>query len=222
MTALPEIIYKDKDVIVAVKPPGVLSEDHAGGMPELLREALHDPSADIRSVHRLDRVVGGLMVYARNAASASALIRDISERKFDKQYLAVTEGVPAETEGEFTDLLYHSVRENKTYVVDRKRKGVREARLKYRVLASSGDQALVQVTLYTGRTHQIRVQFASRKLPLLGDRRYGAAEAPCETALWSYSVGFRHPGTGEAMSFTKAPPHEYPWSLNEYSSIIHE
>ena len=165
------IIWADKDIIVAVKPAGVLSEDHPGGMPELLRHALGDPDADVRSVHRLDRAVSGLMVYARNAQAASALIRDIADRKLEKQYLAVTEGVPKESEGRMEDLLYHSVRENKTYVVQRKRKGVREAALEYRVLQEKDGKALVLVKLLTGRTHQIRVQFASRKLPLVGDHR---------------------------------------------------
>ena len=170
----PRIIWSDKDIIIAIKPAGVLSEDHPGGMPELLRQALGDPKADIRSVHRLDRAVSGLMVYARNAQAASVLIRDIAERKFEKQYLAVTEGVPKEAEGRMEDLLYHSARENKTYVVGRKRKGVREAALEYRMLQEKDGKALVQVRLLTGRTHQIRVQFASRRLPLVGDYRYGA------------------------------------------------
>ena len=237
------IIWSDNDIIVAIKPAGVLSEDHRGGMPELLRGALGDPKADVRSVHRLDRAVSGLMVYARNAQAASALIRDIAERKFEKQYLAVTEGVPAETEGRMEDLLYHSVRENKTYVVDRKRKGVREAVLEYRVLQEKEGKALVLVRLLTGRTHQIRVQFASRKLPLAGDYRYGASrpvsypedrnpevdkhktreQSPEQVqpipandpgiALWSYSLCFRHPVTRKPLSFQEPPPATDPWCL---------
>lgn len=215
MAALPEIVYSDKDIIIAVKPPGVLSEDHPGGMPALLWEMLGDPAADVRSVHRLDRAVGGLMVYARNAAAASFLIREIAERKFDKQYLCVTEGVPAETSGLLTDLLYHSARENKTYVVDRKRKGVREAILEYEVLEEKDGKALIRVQLLTGRTHQIRAQFASRKLPLLGDRRYGAKEPDSDVALWSFSLAFRHPRTKEMLSFRKLPPVQPPWTLFE-------
>ena len=196
-------------------------------MPELLRQELGDPNADVRSVHRLDRAVGGLMVYARNAKAASVLIRDIADRNVDKQYLAVTEGVPEEPQGRMEDLLYHSVRENKTYVVDRKRKGVREAVLEYRVLAENDGKALVQVKLLTGRTHQIRAQFASRKLPLSGDHRYGAprdpkpeaqqksgaASASAPVALWSYSLQFRHPVTRKELSFRELPPAEYPWYM---------
>ena len=203
---------------MAIKPEGVLSEDHPGGMPELLRNALGDPKADVRSVHRLDRAVSGLMVYARNARAASVLIRDIAEKKFEKQYLAVTEGIPAEPEGRMEDLLFHSVRENKTYVVQRKRKGVREAALEYHVLQENEGKALVLVKLLTGRTHQIRVQFASRKLPLMGDYRYGASRQPSEKvssdpgiALWSYSLQFLHPITRNALSFREPPPETEPW-----------
>ncbi len=235
-----KIIWSDKDIIIAVKPAGILSEDHPGGMPELLRQVLGDPEADVRSVHRLDRAVSGLMVYARNAQAASVLIRDIAERKLEKQYLAVTEGVPKDAAGRMEDLLYHSARENKTYVVDRKRKGVREAALEYQVLDEKDGKALVLIRLLTGRTHQIRVQFASRKLPLVGDYRYGASRplpktnAGChgaasdaagnsaapqssvsvpDVALWSYSLKFCHPVSRKELSFTEAPPDTEPWHL---------
>ena len=237
------IIWQDNDIIVAVKPAGILSEDHPGGMPELLRTALGDPKADIRSVHRLDRAVSGLMVYARNARAASALIRDIADRSFEKQYLAVTEGVPEEPEGRLEDLLYHSVRENKTYVVQRERKGVRRAALEYRTIQEREGKALILVRLLTGRTHQIRVQFASRKLPLAGDHRYGASrpektaedlpqdvhsaeKSPQDVrqpdtgiALWSYSLQFRHPVTRKTLSFRELPPEQDPWTRFSISEI---
>ena len=207
-----EIIHMDRDIIVCVKPARVLSTDEPGGMPELLRQELGDPNANIRTVHRLDRVVSGLMVYARRNKAASELSRQIREGEFDKEYLAVLHGcVPRET-GLLEDLLLRSKEERKTYVVHEPGKDVQEARLSYRLLAKTEDLSKVQIQLHTGRTHQIRCQFSSRGLPLVGDRKYGSREESCEIALWSYRLSFRHPYTGQPMEFLREPPGDYPWN----------
>ena len=206
-----ELIHVDKDIVVCIKPARVLSTDEPGGLPELVREALGDSKADIRTVHRLDRVVSGVMVLARNAKTASELSRQIREDEFQKEYLAVVHGCPAEREGTLTDLLWRDKARKMTMVTDTPGKGVQEAVLDYRVLKSTGDLSLVQVLLRTGRTHQIRVQFASRGMPLVGERKYAVLEDPCEIALWSHKIGFTHPGTRKWAEFTREPPVQYPW-----------
>ena len=205
-----EIIYQDADIVVCVKPPRVLSTDEPGGMPELVRQALG--TEDVRTVHRLDRVVSGLMVLARNAQSAAELSRQIREDVFQKEYLAVVHGAPEEDAGRFCDLLLRDKARKMTMVATEPGKGVQEAILTYQVLAKKDSMSRVRIQLQTGRTHQIRVQFASRGLPLVGERKYSAFEDPCEIALWSYRIAFAHPKTGEAMEFVLEPPENYPWT----------
>ena len=207
------IIYQDQDIIVCEKPPRVLSTDEPGGVPELLRQTLGNPKADIRTVHRLDRVVSGLMVLARNAPAASELSRQIRDGEFEKAYLAVLHGTPEKTEGEYRDLLLRDKRERKTYVVTEPGKGVQEAILRYRLRSQGEGMSRVAIELITGRTHQIRAQFSSRGLPLVGDRKYSTLEDPCEIALWSWQLRFCHPGTGEQMHFELQPPEVYPWAV---------
>lgn len=209
-------IYKDESICVCIKPPRVLSTDEPGGMPTLVREALGDPNAEIRTVHRLDAVVSGLMVLARTARAASDLSAQIREKEFGKQYLAVIHGVPEQTEGTLTDLLLRDKTERKSYVVTERQKGVQEAVLDYKVLASDDGMSLVKIELHTGRTHQIRVQFSSRGMPLVGDRKYGnlADDSP-NIALWSYSLCFRHPENGGLLELSAPPPGEFPWTRFE-------
>lgn len=208
-----EIIYQDKDIIVCVKPNRVLSTDEPGGLPELLRAALGDAQADVRTVHRLDRVVAGLMVLARNANAASELSRQIREDQFQKAYLAVVHGAPAESSGTFTDLLLRDKRERKTYIVTAPGKNVQEAILDYQVVSRTDGLTRVCIQLRTGRTHQIRAQFSGRGLPLVGDRKYSLLENDCEIALWSYRLSFFHPTTGEKLEFSLQPPQVYPWTV---------
>lgn len=207
-----EIIYKDPDIVVCVKPPRVLSTDEPGGMPELVREALGDPKADVRTVHRLDRVVSGLMVLARSAKAASELSRQIREDQFQKEYLAVVHGILPDAQGRLTDLLLRNKQERKTYIVTEPGKGVQEAILDYRVLNTVEDLSRVQIRLITGRTHQIRAQFSGRGYPLVGDRKYATLEDPCEIALWSHRLAFTHPASGKPMEFLLEPPADYPWT----------
>ena len=206
-----EFVYQDDHLLVCVKPAGALSTDEPGGVPELARIALGDPNADVRTVHRLDRVVAGLMVLARNVDVAAELSRQIRDREFEKEYQAVLHGCPTEQEGTLIDLLLRDKRECKTYVVAEPAKGVQEAILDYQVLNSASDFSKVKITLRTGRTHQIRVQFSSRGMPLVGERKYAVLEDPCEIALWSHRVGFTHPGTGAWVEFTQEPPVQFPW-----------
>ena len=206
------IIYYDNNIIVCIKPAGVISTDEEGGMPQLLREALGDENADIRAVRRLDQVVSGLMVYAQSNAAASELSRQIRCGEFHKSYLAVVHGVPEERKGRFEDILLRSKEKRKTFVINKPARGAQNAILDYELLGSNGERSLVAIELITGRTHQIRAQFSHRRLPLLGDRKYGAGEDNCRIALWSYSLSFLNPETGKRMNFRVKPPREYPWS----------
>jgi 23S rRNA pseudouridine1911/1915/1917 synthase len=205
-----ELLYEDNDIVVCIKPARVLSTDEPGGLPELLRETLG--TQDFRTVHRLDRVVSGVMVLARNANAASELSRQVREDEFEKEYLAVVHGVP-EREGCLRDLLGRDKARRMTYVADAPGKGIQEASLDYRVLNTNSEISRIRVRLHTGRTHQIRVQFASRGYPLVGERKYSTLEDPCEIALWSCMIRFNHPVTGERMTFEKLPPADYPWSI---------
>lgn len=211
------ILYQDKYLVVAVKPVGVLSEDDpkAACMPALLREhyrALGEKDY-IATVHRLDRVTGGVMVFSRRKEITGKLTAAVAAHQITKEYLAVLRGHPQEPAATLTDLLFRDASHNKSYVVKRMRKGVREARLSYEEVGRTEELSLVRVQLYTGRTHQIRVQFASRGLPLLGDIRYGSKAPGCTAALWSYHLGFRHPVTGKPVDVTCPPPQVYPWDL---------
>ena len=207
-----EVLYMDDDLLVCIKPARVLSTDEPGGLPELLRQELGEPKADVRTVHRLDRVVSGLMVLARNAKAASELSRQIREDQFYKEYLAVVHGIPDE-KGTLTDLLMRDKARKMTIVVDQPQKGAQEAILDYELQATTQGMSRVRIDLKTGRTHQIRVQFSSRGMPLVGERKYAILDDECEIALWSHKIGFYHPKTGQWMEFSKKPPEIYPWSI---------
>ena len=207
-----KIIYQDRDIVVCVKPPRVLSTDEPGGVPELVRQALGDPNANVRTVHRLDRTVSGLMVLARRSKAAAELSRQIREGIFQKEYLAVVHGRPEPAEGTLRDLLLRDKSERKTYVVTQPGKDVQEAILHYQTLNTAEDLSRVRIQLETGRTHQIRAQFSSRGMPLVGDRKYGVQEENCEIALWSYRLAFLHPYRQEPVEFILDPPGDYPWS----------
>lgn len=207
-----DILYIDDDILVCVKPARVLSTDEPGGLPELLRQALGDPGADIRTVHRLDRVVSGLMVLARNPKAASELSRQIREDSFQKEYLAIVHGTPEKEEDRLCDLLVRDKARKMTMVASEMAKGVQPAALQYRMLRSTGDMSRLRIRLETGRTHQIRVQFASRNMPLFGERKYSTLNDDCEIALWSYRLAFTHPTSGKPLEFIKEPQDIYPWS----------
>ena len=209
-----EVLYSDKEIVVAVKPVGVLSEDGGdGSMPALLAPQF----GKVFAVHRLDRAVGGVMVYARTKAAAAALSLAVASRALKKEYIAVLEGAPTAPEGELRDLLFKDARQNKSFVVDTPRRGAREAVLTYRTTGTAMYEGKtytrVSVLLDTGRSHQIRVQFASRGTPLVGDGKYGARTKAKAPALFAVGLGFKHPKTGKPLSFEAPMPTDLPWSI---------
>ena len=207
-----ELIYVDDAIVVCVKPSGAKSTDEPGGVPELVREALGAPKAQVRTVHRLDQVVSGLMVLARTEAAASELSRQIRDREFEKEYLAVVHGGPEEESGTLRDLLYRDKARRMTMVAEAPAKGVQEAILDYWVQARKPDMTRVRILLHTGRTHQIRVQFASRGMALVGERKYSTLPDECPIALWSHRLCFRHPETEKNLDFRLEPPSVFPWN----------
>lgn len=191
-----EILHTHADFIVVVKPVGADSEAE---VPALLSQTL--PGA-FYTLHRLDKNVSGVMVYARNKAAAAALSKAIQEGSMIKEYVALVHGVPPES-GDWTDLLLKDPRKNKVFVVSRMRGGVKEARLSYTLLHTENDKSLVRIRLYTGRSHQIRVQFSSRGYPLVGDHKYGSRDTAPSPFLFSCRITF--PYKGETFSFSALP-----------------
>ncbi len=209
MSAL-QILYEDEHLIGVVKPYGVLSQGN-----EKTKSLCDDVSAylkdkgendEIYVVHRLDKTTGGVIVYAKTKFMANKLSQLIAEHRFHKEYQAVVCGDMKERSGYMTDLLYHDKNKNKTYVVKRERKGVKEAKLCYvvhsKAVYNDSPVSKVQVLLKTGRTHQIRVQFASRKHPLVGDKKYGTTVSDSKIALWSHSITFVHPKTSKTVKIS--------------------
>ena len=181
-----EILYSDNEIAVCVKAVGLDSEME---VPAALKEAL---GGEVYTVHRLDKNVGGVMVYARTKAAAASLSRAIQEGSLVKEYVALVHGTPPK-ESDWEDLLWKDSRKNKVFVVKRMRGGVKKARLEF-VRLSEGETSLVRIRLHTGRSHQIRVQFASRGFPLVGDHKYGAKDSSPAPMLFSCKLSFPHQG----------------------------
>ena len=190
-----EILHQSKDLIICIKPVGLDSEKE---VPNALVEAC---GGSIFPVHRLDRNVGGVMVYARTKAAAATLSAAIQKGDMIKEYVAQVHGLPPET-GDWTDLLFKDSSKNKVFVVKKERKGVKSARLEFRRLTDT-DPATVRIRLHTGRSHQIRVQFASRGFPLLGDHKYGARDDYKSPMLFSCCITF--PWKGQQLCFERLP-----------------
>lgn len=190
-----ELVYSDKNIAVCVKPVGLDSE---GEVPTALKEIL---GGDFFPIHRLDKNVGGVMVYARTKQAAAALSRAVQEGSMEKEYVALVHGTPPE-HGDWEDLLWKDSGKNKVYVVKRMRGGVKKARLEFQRL-SAGETSLVRIRLHTGRSHQIRVQFSSRGFPLVGDHKYGAKDSSPAPMLFSCRITF--PYQWETKVFEKLP-----------------
>lgn len=202
------ILFEDEKYVFALKAPGVLSESAQGeGMVDILSETV---GAEVFPLHRLDRAVGGVMVFAKTKKAAAAASRIIANGEMSKEYLAVVCGFPDER-GRMDDLLFKDSSKNKSYVVKRERRGVKKASLRYERLDSKGEYSLVRVALETGRSHQIRVQFSSRGMPLLGDGKYGRGDNKTSVALWSCRISFKD-GNKE-YSVCRLPKGVYPWNL---------
>ena len=191
-----EILYSDREIAVCVKPVGLDSEQQ---VPEALRAAL---GGEIYPIHRLDKNVGGVMVYARTRSAAAALSRCVQDGSLVKEYVALVHGTPPE-KGDWQDLLWKDSAKNKVFVVKRERKGVKPARLEFTRL-TAGETSLVRIRLHTGRSHQIRVQFASRGYPLVGDHKYGSRDEQTAPMLFSCRLSF--PWKGETRTFQALPP----------------
>ena len=190
-----EILYSDREIAVCVKPVGLDSES---AVPAELKKAL---GGEIYTVHRLDKNVGGVMVYARTKSAAAALSRAIQEGQFVKEYVALVHGTPPES-GDWEDLLWKDSKKNKVFVVKRMRGDVKQARLEF-VRLAEGEESLVRIRLHTGRSHQIRVQFASRGYPLVGDHKYGARDSSPAPMLFSCRLTF--PYRGRTLQFEAKP-----------------
>ena len=187
-----EILYSDRDLAVCIKPVGLDSEAQ---VPEALKT---DLGGEVFPIHRLDKNVGGVMVYARTKSAAATLSKLIQEGALIKEYVAKVHGQPPES-GDWQDLLFKDSRKNKVFVVKRQRSGVKAARLEFLRIGEN----LVRIRLHTGRSHQIRVQFASRGFPLMGDHKYGARDEATAPALFSCRLSF--PWQGKQMQFEAYP-----------------
>ena len=191
-----EILYTDKNIVAIVKPVGLDSEAE---VPAALKEAL---GGEIFPIHRLDKNVGGVMVYARTRQSAAALSKAVQEGTMVKEYVALVHGTVPET-GDWSDLLWKDSSKNKVFVVKRERRGVKKARLEFTRLAVTEDCSLVRIRLHTGRSHQIRVQFSSRGFPLVGDHKYGSRDEKTAPMLFSCRISF--PCKGDTMALEALP-----------------
>ena len=190
-----EILYSDKDLAVCIKPIGLDSEHE---VPEALCAAL---GGEVFPIHRLDKNVGGVMVYARSKKAAAALSKAVQDGSLVKEYVALVHGAPPEN-GDWEDLLFKDSSKNKVFVVKKERKGVKKARLEFHRL-TEGESSLVRIRLHTGRSHQIRVQFSSRGFPLVGDHKYGSRDEAKEPKLFSCRISF--PWKGETRVFEALP-----------------
>lgn len=217
-----KVLYEDNHLLVVVKPPDIPVQEDISGALDLLtllkdeiKERYQKPgNVFLGLVHRLDRPVGGVMVFARTSKAASRLSELIRNHEMEKTYLCVVNGRPEKTGGRLTDYLLKNSETNTVRVVDPKTPQSKEAILDYEVLATEGNKSLIRVHLLTGRSHQIRVQMAHNGTPLLGDVKYGHKGGhEGGLALWSYQLSVLHPVKKERMQFTSPPPYEYPWNL---------
>ncbi len=217
------ILYEDNHLIFIDKPVNIpVQEDQTKDLDVLnmvkedIKQRYHKPgNVYLGLIHRLDRPVGGVMVFAKTSKAASRLSDTIRRRKMEKKYLAVVRGKPDKNAARLEDFLVKDKQRNMVRTVKAEHKDAKKAVLEYEVLGSKDDLSLLAITLQTGRPHQIRVQFASRGLPLYGDQKYGAAvnKPGQQIALWSETLAFEHPTKKEEIRVQSSPPNAFPWSL---------
>ena len=218
-----KVLYEDNHLLVVKKPVNILSQgddtndkDMVNLLKNYVKEKYNKPgNVFIGLVHRLDRPVGGVMVFAKTSKAASRLSEQVRNKSFKKTYRAVIHGTMNKKEDTLKDYLYKNKKTNMVSVVSKNYKDAKNAELDYKTLQSKDNFSLVQIDLKTGRPHQIRVQFSSRKHPLFGDQRYGQSvnKVGQQIALWSYKIEITHPTTKEKMEFICEPPKEHPWNL---------
>ena len=221
-----KILFEDNQLLVVVKPPNILSQGDITGDEDLLTILKKDlktrydkpGNAYLGLVHRLDRPVGGVMVFAKTSKAASRISDSIRKENFGKTYLAVVHGKPEKREGTLVHHLFKDEASNIVSVVSEASGKGKRAVLDYRMKASSGKLSLVEIDLHTGRSHQIRVQLAAIGCPLYGDQKYGAAmnKPGQQLALWSAKLGLEHPTLKQPLSFESSPPEEYPWNVFQF------
>lgn len=215
------VLYEDNHLLLVTKPPNIPVQQDASKdidmvtyLKQDIKERYQKPgNVYLGLVHRLDRPVGGVMVFAKTSKAASRLSNTIRKNEMEKTYLAVVRGVPKKS-GTLKDFLWKDRDKNKTEVVSANKKGAKEAILAYEVIGTVDDLSLVKINLITGRSHQIRVQFASRGYPLYGDQKYGSDvnKSGQQIALWAYKLTFPHPVRDEMVKTYSSPPKEHPWS----------
>ncbi len=218
-----KVLYEDNHLLVVEKPVNILSQgddtndkDMVNLLKQYVKEKYNKPgNVYIGLVHRLDRPVGGAMVFAKTSKAASRLSEQVRNKTFKKTYRAVIHGTMDKKESILKDYLYKNKKTNMVSVVNKNHKEAKNAELSYETLDKKNGFSLVEIDLKTGRPHQIRVQFASRKHPLFGDQRYGqdVNKVGQQISLWSYKIEIDHPTTKEKMEFVCEPPKEYPWDL---------
>ena len=215
-----DVIYEDNHLLVVKKPINILSQgdntndlDMVNLLKRYLKEKYNKPgNVFVGLIHRLDRPVGGIMVFAKTSKCASRLSEQVRNKTIKKTYKAVIHKTMDKKEGTLKDYLYKNKTTNMVSVVTKNHKEAKDAVLDYKTLASNDEFSLVEIDLHTGRPHQIRVQFSSRNHPLYGDQRYGNSKVGEQIALWSYKLEFNHPTTKERLVFTCDTPNEYPWN----------
>ena len=220
-----KVIYEDNHLLVVEKPVNILSQgddtndkDMVNLLKQYVKEKYNKPgNVYIGLVHRLDRPVGGAMVFAKTSKAASRLSEQVRNKTFKKTYRAVIHGTMNKESDTLKDYLYKNKKTNMVSVVNKNHKDAKNAELSYETLDNKNNFSLVEIDLKTGRPHQIRVQFASRRHPLFGDQRYGqnVNKVGQQISLWSYKIEIEHPTTKEKMEFICEPPKEYPWDLFE-------
>lgn len=218
-----DILYEDNHLLVIEKPVNIPVQEDDSGDPDLLTILKEDikrrfgkpGNVYLGLVHRLDRPVGGVMVFAKTSKAASRLSDQLRRGAIDRQYLTVVRGTPKKSEAVLRHYLYKDRRKNQVYSVSKKHPEAKDASLDYRLLGTSSGQSLLRVRLHTGRSHQIRVQLATEGMPLFGDQKYGSkVNKPGEQiALWAHTLEFTHPTTKKELRFISNPPFQFPWSL---------